>query len=562
MHRSRVRLRALSRALLACAAVSGLLAGHALAATNQVSIFEDDPNIMSNPAATLARLRLIGAQQIRVPLRWQLIAPGANSHRRPAHFNAVNPAAYPAHNWSTWDNIVRAAKDAGIAVNFDVMGGAPLWATGPGAPGSKQFHQWEPSAGEFGQFVHAVATRYSGSYDPKLKRVARGNPDDLPAVTSWSVWNEPDYGPSLAPQGLPGNLTVDHAPEMYRGLLAAAWNALHETGHGHDTILFGEVAPRGSNYWGVFSGMKPLLFLRSLYCVDSRYRQLRGNAARERGCPTTAGGSRRFRGANPALFAAGGFADHPYMRWYQPNREAQPDPDYSTLGEIGNLERALDRVQSVYGSHTRLPIYDTEFGYITSPPKHDNQLEPGNQRFPWISQTTAAIYLNWAEYLHWRDPRLKSFTQFLLYDPLPALKSNDWGGFASGLINYGPRQVPKPTYYAWRLPLFLPVTSTKAGHSLEVWGCVRPAPFASADSGQPQTAQIQFAPGSSSTFTTVQTVTLSAGGSCYFDVPVTFPGSGTVRLIWQYPPLDPMLGDFGPVQNRTVYSRHVQVTVR
>ena len=67
--------------------------------------------------------------------------------------------------------------------------------------------------------------------------------------------------------------------------------------------------------------------------------------------------------------------DHPYMRWYKPNHEQNPDPvnhssttDYSSLGVIGNLTRALDRLQQTYGSRTRFPIYDTEFGYITSPP--------------------------------------------------------------------------------------------------------------------------------------------------------------------------------------------------
>jgi hypothetical protein len=251
------------------------------------------------------------------------------------------------------------------------------------------------------------------------------------------------------------------------------------------------------------------------------------------------------------------------MRWYQPNQEQQPDPDYSSLGQIGQLERALDRLQAVYGSHARLPIYDTEFGYITTPPKHDNQLEPGGMRDPWVTQKTAAVYLNWAEFIHWRDRRIASFSQYLLYDPLPALKSNDWGSFASGLINYGPRQVPKPTYYAWRIPLYLPVTTTTSGHRLEVWGCVRPAPIAAADTGQPQTAQIQFARGSSASFTTLQSVQVaSTPNDCYFDTYLTFPVTGTVRVAWQYPLHDPMLGDFDSAGGATVYSRQVQVTVK
>ena len=33
----------------------------------------------------------------------------------------------------------------------------------------------------------------------------------------------------------------------------------------------------------------------------------------------------------------------------------------------------------------------------------------------------------------------------------------------------------KPTYDAWRLPLYLPVTSARKGQRLQVWGCARPA---------------------------------------------------------------------------------------
>jgi hypothetical protein len=253
------------------------------------------------------------------------------------------------------------------------------------------------------------------------------------------------------------------------------------------------------------------------------------------------------------------------MRWYPPNHEEHPDPDYSSLGEIGRLEHALDRLQAVYGSRARLAIYDTEFGYITTPPKHDNQIEPNGMRDPWVTQNTAALYLNWAEYLHWHDRRIRSFSQYLLYDPLPALKSNDWGSFASGLMNWsrpGRTPVPKPTYYAWRMPLYLPRTTAAPGRSLEVWGCVRPATFAIADTGQGQTAEIQFAPGAGSSFTTLAKVTLASKTSCYFDLRLKFPASGTVRVAWQYPALDPSLGDYSADRAPTVYSRLVAVAVR
>jgi hypothetical protein len=375
------------------------------------------------------------------------------------------------------------------------------------------------------------------------------------------VWNEPDYGPSLAPQGVPGDLGVENSPRMYRNLLAAAWGGLQRTGHGRDTFLFGELAPRGLNTWGVFSGMKPLVFLRALYCVDSLYRPLRGSAAAVRGCPESPAGSRRFRAQNQALFDATAFSDHPYMRWYPPTREVLPDPNYASLGEIGNLERTLDRLQRVYGSQKRFSIWDTEFGYITTPPKRDGQYEQSTPHYQlWPSQQTAAYYLNWAEYISWRNPRIASFFQYLLRDPLPSLRSNDWGGFASGLLNYNGSD--KPTYAAWRLPLYMPATSARRGRALEVWGCLRPARYAILDTGLPQTVRIQLRSQPGLAFQTIGSVTISnPDAGCYFDVRVRFPSSGSVRLNWEYPTLDPELGYLNPLRADIANSRSVAVSI-
>ena len=105
-------------------------------------------------------------------------------------------------------------------------------------------------------------------------------------------------------------------------------------------------------------------------------------------------------------------------------------------------------MQSAYGSHRRLSIYDTEYGYVTHPP---------NAGTGYLSPSTAAGYLNWTEYLTWRDPRIASTMQYLLYDPNPNPPTPDvfgHGGFATGLIFYDRKL--KPTFYAYRMPIFLP----------------------------------------------------------------------------------------------------------
>jgi hypothetical protein len=548
---------------IAALAGAGTGAPAASASHTQEALFQDSNLLLANPAATLAHLRQLGVDRVRLFMHWNYVAPSPHSRRRPGGFRALSPAAYPKRGWALFDNVITQAQANGIGVDLDVGGGAPLWATAPGAPKNSAQFNWMPNASEFGAFVHAVGQRYSGNYDPKTRRLSPGDKHDLPRVDFWSVWNEPDYGPSLAPQGDPSNLKIERAPWMYRNLVDAAWTALHRTGHGGDTFLFGEVAPRGypnpqqpHASWGIFSGMKPLQFLRNMYCVNSRYRPLRGTAAALRGCPTNAAGSRSFRARHPALFNASGFSDHPYSRWYPPNVEEQNDRDYSSLADIGQLTRALDRLNRVYGSNTRFEIWNTEYGYITSPPKHSPDPFYGVHSFPrviYINQSTAAYYINWAEYMSWHNPRIASTAQYLLADPLPALFSNDFGGFASGLFTYQGK--PKPTYDAYRLPLYLPNTTAAPRQSLEVWGCARPSQFVVSSTGDPQTVSIEFSPGSSGTFKSLQTVPITNPRG-YIDTRVAFPRSGYVRLRWSYPPGDAYS------HATPVFSRLVHVTLR
>ncbi len=265
--------------------------------------------------------------------------------------------------------------------------------------------------------------------------------------------------------------------------------------------------------------MVPLRFVRALYCVDTSFRPLTGTAATERGCPADAAGSHQFAAQHPGLFQAGGFADHPYPQGGNPPNFQTPDePDYADLAALPNLESTLDRSYEAYGSHRQIPIYSTEFGYQTNPPEK-------------IAHTTvptlAAYYLNWAEYLTWRNPRLRSYDQFLLSDPPTA---NAAGGFATGLQFAD--HTPKAMYPAFRLPIFLPVTSASAGTALEVWGCARPAAYLQGAARHP--VEIQFRAQGASQFTTVQSVPITDPHG-YFDTRVTFTHSGGVRLAWTYP---------------------------
>jgi hypothetical protein len=537
-----------------------LTAGPAQADHSQVSILESDPMLLGDPVGTLRTLRELGISTIRLSVRWQSLAPDPNSFRAPKRFVAADPAAYSKSKWAPYDALIKDAAQDGIRVDMDLSGGAPLWGTGPGMPHDHHYphHNWKPSPAKFGQFARAVAIRYSGNYNPNLRQLDPGSSEDLPRVSFWSVWNEPNLGPSLAPQAVSGHSTTPYSPRQYRAMLSQVWSALRATGHGSDTLLIGELAPRGMLSFGKFGGITPLEFLRSLYCVGGNYRPLRGAAASTQGCPTSSRGSRSFASRNAALFHSSGVAAHPYMRWFPPNREEDQDQpkgfarlksNYATLATIGQLERGLDRMLRAYGSHRKLPIWMTEFGYITDPPS-----KPSRRSSPhYPSPTTAAYYDNWAEYIAWKNPRIVSFDQYILRDAAELHPQNQ--GFPSGLIFASGK--PKPGFDAFRLPLYLPhTTASSPSTSLEVWGSARPVYFADLEApGTPQSVTILFRADGGSQFLPLSQVPITSPEG-YFDTDLQFPTSGTVELAWTYP------SDSLSLAGTTVYSRQQQVTVK
>jgi hypothetical protein len=527
----RVPARALVPLLLTVVAVLAA-AAPSRASSGQLAMFEADPQLYAQPQATLATLRSLGVGVVRVAVHWggtpnaSPIVPGV----RPPGFAPARPSS-PGYNWGPLDAIVRQATADGIAVDLTLSAPAPAWAVGPGAPNGTNPPEWRPRPAAYGQFVHAVAARYDGRFSP-----APGAPA-LPAVHMWEIWNEPNFGQELAPQAIDGS-RLRTAAGLYRALVDAAWPALvHTPGHARDTIILGNLDARGQSgrptartpqgYPGYFGDTKPLVFVRDLYCVDSRFRPLRGRPAAAEGCPTTAAATRRFAAAHPALFAASGFGDHPYPYNGPPTVADSRDPDFAEFNELPRLARTLDRALGVYHSRHRFAVYNNEYGYITNPPNH---------RQPFVSPATAARYLNWAEYLSWRNPRIASTMQYLLVDP-PLSAS----GFASGLEFAGGAR--KPTYDAYRLPLYLPASTVRRGHPTVVWGCARPA-----HTYGNERVLVQFRAHHHGPWRQVAAVAIhNARG--YFETRLSLSTSGDVRLVWSYPT--------GP----TVYSRTAPLTI-
>jgi hypothetical protein len=540
-------------ALLAVTVSLPLAPSPASASTDQLSIIQDG-SFLKSPSTSMPLVRALGSRVVRVFVQWSLVAPKPDAASKP-HFDASDPSAYPASSWAPYDALVRTAEEQGIVVDLEITGGGPHWSEGKPLP--KVYREdgsfgWRQNPAMYGQFVHAVTERYDGRFTPQN---ATG---PLPAVHFWSFWNEPNFGQDLGPQAIDGS-TKPIAPALYRSLLHAGYAALRRTQpDASNTVLIGELAATGyalhspgdpGKLPGVTAQTRALVFLRALYCVNDRYTPLQGATATRYGCPATLAGTRSFRSRNPALFEASGFADHPYSSRRAPDANpARINRDYATFPVLNRVAKALDGVTGAYGSHKRFPIYNDEYGYITSPP------QPAGLRYP--TPERAAIELNQAEYLSYKNPRVASYAQFLLDDP-PITAQHPKPGFSSGL--YTATGEAKATLSAYRLPIWLPKTTVKAGSRVEVWGGARPAGFSrSAVPTTVPTVEIQMQKGGSGSWTAIETTPVSSATG-YFDIRMTVPYSGGLRLAYRYPPTEPFLP--ANVGGTTIDSRTVTVTV-
>jgi hypothetical protein len=478
----------------------------------QTSSFQDDTYLIfsSTPVVkrTLAILHSLGVQQLRVNVEWAVVAPDPDSYTPPPNFNGLNPYQYPG--WAPYDRLAELAPQYGMQVQYNLTSPGPLWAMGKHPPTARAATHWYPSALDFLEFVYAAGTRYSGSFP------------GVPRVSSWSIWNEPNQPGWLAPQSLKVHgRWVAQSPRLYRSLVDAAYYGLYFTGHASDTILIGETAPEGSETHGFYTAMTPLPFLGGVYCVGGGQRPLRGTAAKDLGCPTTAKGVRRFAHSNPLLFGATGFAHHPYYFRYAPSA-SDPDPNTVPIADLGRLERFLDRTFHAYGVKRRLPIYFTEYGYQTRPPDPYQVVSPEEQ----------AAYLNQADYMAWRNPRVKSVAQFLLYDAAPDHRFTPhqfgyWDTFQTGLM-FGVNR-PKPSLAAYRMPLWIPSPHARRGARTFIWGQVRPA-----DTLAAQKVAIEWRAASAGRYR-VLAYASTVAGTGYLTARVRLPGTGYVKLGWRSP---------------------------
>jgi len=500
-------LRPLIAAILVLAALPSL----ALASTTQESMFQDDPMLVygtpEQMTSTLDTLQSFGVDRIRVSVFWAFVAPANDKPQKPS-FDATDPAQYPAENWAPYDRLIQAALARGILVNLNLTSPVPRWAASE-SPRPELQETFGPNPDEFGQFVRAVGTRYSGTYN------------GLPRVDYWSIWNEPNQAGWLTPQWGPDprnpKKQVEAAPSSYRKLLAAAWQNLADSGHGTDTILVGETAPQGTQTdKGLSRSIDALKFIRRLYCLDNNLNLLKGGEAHVRDCP---GDIPTFVAQNPALFHATGYAHHPYALLTPPGRSSKWQ-DWVSMSDLGRLSHELTRIYQRYGqkmqSKRGVPLYLTEYGYQTKP-------DPIG-----VSFNRQAAWINEAEYIAYKNPDVRSVSQFLLVDDAPDPNETQpnlkWRTFQSGLqLLGGPR---KPSYKAYITPIHLTKTRLRRLRVTTVFGMLRPAQATSSPK-----IQVQFSPRGAKRWQTRARVAV-AGPQHYFEKRLTVTRTGSVRILW------------------------------
>ncbi len=433
-------------------------------ASSSQSTFFESPGLFVNPAtrpATIATLQQLGVRAIRVELAWHNVAPGADSARRPS-FDPTDPAAY---NWSEYDPVVEEAHERGWKVLLTVTSPVPKWATGN--PHGKSLI-YKPNANQFRSFMTAVGRHYAG------------------LVSLYSIWNEPNHHEFLEPQfntnGSPAS------PGIYRSLYTAGYKGLQAAGISHPSVLIGETAPEGEAHprrpvRGPNHNLSPITFMRDVLCLSASYH-------RARGCPK---------------LAATGWGLHPYASirgpFYVPK-----NPETVTIGVLGRLTSALDRAARAGAIPSHLPLYITEFGVISTP---NSQIG--------VPVAKQAEYQAIAEHIAYQNPRVASFSQYLLRDDTP--KGRSHVAFQTGL-EYASGKA-KPLFSSFPVPL----TVTRHGSGFALWGLVRPALDAT-------TVTVEYRPRGSSRWRVLARPHTNALG--YWSYSTHVAGSSW-RVIWTSP---------------------------
>jgi hypothetical protein len=251
---------------------------------------QDDALLTSAEPLAVPTVTALAPKLLRYNIVWSDIAP-----TKPA---SPGDPADPAYVWTNADKIVALAAKLKASLLFTIVD-APKWANGGKAPA---FAPTDPA--EFGTFCGAVAERY-------------------PTVGRFTIWNEPNRGQFLQPQGAGGG----EAPRTLAGLAKTCIPALRANDK-HALVAIGPVASRGGQ-----GGLSPIAFLA---------------------------GYRAAGGPKPD-----GIALNPYLEGQPPIFVPTERPKDGAV-TVRNLDWLEGILTKAYGG--TMPIWLTEFAVRTVPP--------------------------------------------------------------------------------------------------------------------------------------------------------------------------------------------------
>jgi Cellulase (glycosyl hydrolase family 5) len=290
---------------------------------------------------TLAHVRAVGAQFVRLTVDWKEVAPASP----PPGFNPANPDD-PSYNWREVDRAVAETVAYGLTPFIDLEN-PPVWGESPPGIGGES-----PDPSQLALFAHAVAERYDGSRA------------GLPWVRYWEVWNEPNASYFLLPQLQEGQaVSVDNYRTMVNDVAAAVHGVNPE-----NFVVGGALFPNGINRAGV-TAIAPLEFTRRLFCLSA-------GAHPRQVCQTQVN--------------VDAWSVHPYTSGGPSTRPANPDNVWiSDLQSLTKLVQAAQRLGTLVSAHPA-QTWVTEFSWDSNPPDPEGVPIALEQR--WVAET---LYRSW-----------------------------------------------------------------------------------------------------------------------------------------------------------------------
>jgi hypothetical protein len=410
--RQLLALAAAALAALAAAAPAADARGFALG-VGEPFVFEPQPE-----QRLLDELRGTRARFSRGAVFWRTMVPLGST--RPAGFDARDPGSRQ-YEWSRLDAFVRTTVANGMTPLLALYS-APDWAEGVDEGDRAQRFgddgTYHPHPGEYGDFAHAVARRYSGSY-PDPARPGQ----TLPRVRYFQAWNEPNFGQYLTmPRGRSAEASR-HYVELLNALYAGV-KAVHRS----NFVVTAGTGPYGFN--GHATDVEPQVFIRRMFCLERARRGLR----RRRGCRVPR-----------ARFDALGH--HPYTLAGTPTGRAAAR-DGGALGNMRDIKQILDYAvrRRLVAPRGRKQLWVTEFGWFSDPPGHA-LAKPLDVHARYTAESLWHLWRSGVDTVVW----------YALVD------RPEWPGG----LHFANRD-PKPAATAFRFPC----VAVESGRRLELWGFV------------------------------------------------------------------------------------------